>query len=70
MAFLSKELVTIEKQVPIEVAWDDFLIQGPDQLAMETLCDTLEFRNLRKRLFGGAKRPGKYDRRKRVRGQC
>ena len=51
MAFLSKELVTIDQQSPISVEWDDLLLSSPDQTAMSELCDELEFRTLRKRLL-------------------
>src|SRR5262249_2256980 len=43
---LSKQLVTINKGVPLEVDWDDFKVQPPDRAALMPLLKALEFTGL------------------------
>src|SRR6185295_8468319 len=43
---LSKQLVTVDTQLPIEVDWDDFKVQPPDRSALMPLLKELEFTNL------------------------
>jgi DNA polymerase-1 len=43
---LSKQLVTIDKNVPLEVVWDDFKVQPPDRAALMPLLKELEFTGL------------------------
>src|SRR5439155_6345214 len=40
---LSKQLVTIDTKVPIEVEWNDFKVQPPDRAALMPLLKELEF---------------------------
>jgi DNA polymerase I len=40
---LSKQLVTIDTQLPIDVDWDDFKVQAPDRSALMPLLKELEF---------------------------
>ena len=46
MARLSKKLVTIKTDVPLNLGWDDFLCQAPDLREIRTLFDDLEFSRL------------------------
>ena len=50
MAFLSKTLVTIRTDVPLDVAWEDCAVHSYDRAQVEALFDELEFMNIRKRL--------------------
>jgi DNA polymerase-1 len=43
---LSKQLVTIDTQLPIDVDWDDFKVQAPDRSALMPLLKELEFTGL------------------------
>ena len=43
---LSKQLVTIDTAVPVEVSWDDFKVQPPDRAKLMPLLKELEFTNL------------------------
>src|SRR5215469_6208720 len=43
---LSKQLVTIDTNVPVEVSWDDFKVQPPDRAKLMPLLKELEFTNL------------------------
>ena len=43
---LSKQLVTVDTQLPIDVEWDDFKVQPPDRSALMPLLKELEFINL------------------------
>src|SRR6516165_2621719 len=43
---LSKQLVTIDTGVPVEVSWDDFKVQPPDRAKLMPLLKELEFTNL------------------------
>lgn len=51
-AILSKELATIDINVPIEFHEEDLLMCEPDRDVLSALLDELEFRTLRKRLLG------------------
>ena len=51
-ALLSKRLVTIDCQVPLEHKLDDLLVQQHDEQALKELFKELEFSTLGKRLFG------------------
>jgi len=46
MALLSKKLVTIKTDVPLDLGWDDFLCKAPDLKQIRTLFDDLEFSGL------------------------
>ncbi|MGA0242025.1 MAG: 5'-3' exonuclease H3TH domain-containing protein, partial [Candidatus Marinamargulisbacteria bacterium] len=56
MAYLSKTLVTINQQVPIQVEWDDFLFQ-PDWSKVHDLFETYQFKRLISRLNDFSKEP-------------
>jgi len=43
---LSKQLVTIDTKVPIEVNWEDFKVQPPDRATLMPLLKELEFTGL------------------------
>src|SRR5438477_10225065 len=43
---LSKQLVTIDTTVPIDVNWEDFKVQPPDRSALMPLLKELEFAGL------------------------
>ena len=51
-AKLSKELATINKQVPVIYNWDDYTLNDPSQEQLKSLFKELEFRTLGRRLFG------------------
>ena len=51
-AKLSKELATINKQVPVIYNWDDYALNDPSQEQLKSLFKELEFRTLGRRLFG------------------
>ncbi len=53
MAFLSKDLVTIRTDVPIDVTWDQCAIHAYDRGKVLALFDELEFKTLRNRLPAG-----------------
>ena len=57
MAFLSKDLVTIRLNVPIDLAWAQCAVQQYDQDKVLALFDELEFKALRRRLPPGGARP-------------
>ena len=50
-ARLSRELVTIITDVPVDVTWDDLLLSPRDDHAIKAICDEFEFRTLAKRLL-------------------
>ena len=52
MALLSKSLVTIERNVPLEVTPDSFTVKDRRDEALKKLFVELEFNTLGKRLFG------------------
>lgn len=49
---LSKHLATIKVDVPIEIDFDSYKYEGPDEEKVTVIFDELEFRTLKKRLFG------------------
>lgn len=51
-ALLSKQLVTIEREVPIQVIMDDLRIKDIDKDKLKTIFLDLEFNTLGKRIFG------------------
>ncbi|HJW84187.1 MAG TPA: DNA polymerase I, partial [Anaerolineae bacterium] len=58
MAFLSKDLVTIRTDVPLDVTWEQCAVHTYDRSKVEALFDVLEFRSIRNRLpEGGARAP-------------
>jgi DNA polymerase-1 len=46
MALLSKKLVTIKTDVPLDLGWDDFLCKAPDMVQLRKLFDEFEFNRL------------------------
>ena len=46
MALLSKKLVTIKTDVPLDLGWDDFLCRAPDLVQLRKLFDEFEFNRL------------------------
>ena len=50
LAFLSKDLVTIRTDVPIEISYHDLRAKEPDTEALAALFEELEFRSLLTRL--------------------
>lgn len=46
MAILSKKLVTIKTDVPLDLGWDDFLCKAPDLQEIRKLFGNLEFNRL------------------------
>ncbi len=53
-AFLSKELVTIVTDVPVELNFEELKVKDPDYEALKTLFDELEFKSLAERIIPGA----------------
>jgi DNA polymerase-1 len=51
-AKLSKELATINKEVPVIYNWSDYTLNDPSKDQLESLFSELEFRTLGRRLFG------------------
>lgn len=51
-ALLSKELVTIERKVPVEVGLDDLVVKEKDVEKLKTLFAELEFNTLGQRILG------------------
>ena len=43
---LSKQLVTVDSRVPIDIDWQDFKVQAPDRAALMPLLKELEFTGL------------------------
>jgi DNA polymerase-1 len=56
-AFLSKELATIVTDAPVQVTWDDLVLEPRDDEALRALFDEFEFRTLARRVFGTAAAP-------------
>lgn len=56
---LSKELATIDINVPLEYNSEEMLYTGPDEEKVRALFDDLEFKNMAKRVFGEADAPQK-----------
>jgi DNA polymerase I len=52
MAYLSKDLVTIRTNVPLDVTWHDCEVRTYNRAQVEALFDELEFKTLRNRLPG------------------
>ncbi len=50
-ALLSKDLATIITDAPVEVTWDDLILEPRDDEAVKSLFNDFEFRTLTKRLF-------------------
>ena len=50
MALLSKKLVTIKTDVPLDLGWDDFLCKAPDLAQLRKLFEELEFNRLYDRM--------------------
>lgn len=53
MAFLSKRLVTIRSDVPLDLDWEACAAHSYDRAKVEALFDQLEFRSIRNRLPPG-----------------
>ena len=53
MAFLSKDLVTIRTNVPIDLTWEACAVHTYNRSKVETLFDELDFKSLRARLPQG-----------------
>jgi DNA polymerase I len=51
-ALLSKELVTIERRVPVEIGLDDLVVREKDSEKVKSLFAELEFQTLGQRVFG------------------
>ncbi|HEY8962666.1 MAG TPA: DNA polymerase I, partial [Luteolibacter sp.] len=51
-ARLSKDLATIDREVPFEVTWEALELSSRDDEAVKSLFNEFEFRTLTKRLFG------------------
>jgi len=51
MAFLSKELVKLHKDIDIEINLDDLKISSPDINKLEEIFASLEFKKLKKQLY-------------------
>lgn len=64
-ARLSKTLATINTEVPLNIALDELICKDPDASRLLHLMDELEFRTLKKRIFGAdpspPRRPAKTD---------
>ena len=56
---LSKELATIDTNVPLEYNSDEMVYNGPDEEKLKALFEELEFKNLTKRVFGETDAPQK-----------
>lgn len=54
---LSKELATIHINVPVEFDPDAFEYKGPSKDLLNSLCDELEFKTLKKRILGEESMP-------------
>lgn len=55
MAMLSKRLVTIRTDVPVDVRWEECAADAYDRARVEMLFDELEFRSIRDRLPEGGR---------------
>ena len=56
---LSKELATIDINVPLEYNSEEMLYTGPDEEKVKALFEDLEFKNMMKRVFGEDTTPQK-----------
>ncbi|MBL7157365.1 MAG: DNA polymerase I [Candidatus Omnitrophica bacterium] len=61
LALLSKDLATVDRNVPIEVDLNDLCMQEPNEKALIELFKELEFRNLLKDITPKQKHEGTYD---------
>lgn len=52
LALLSKSLATICLEIPMDVQWDDFVLEKPNPDALRTTLENLEFRTLARRILG------------------
>ncbi len=59
LARLSRQLATIDCQVPIAVSVDDLALRRRDDDAVQALCIEFEFNSLGRRLFGDAFKAGR-----------
>ncbi|MGE4182714.1 MAG: 5'-3' exonuclease H3TH domain-containing protein, partial [Limisphaerales bacterium] len=59
IARLSRQLATIDTQVPIDVSLDDLALRPRNDEAVQQLCVEFEFNSLGRRLFGGAFKAGR-----------
>ena len=50
-ALLSKDLATIVTDAPVDVSWNDLILEARDDVAVKSLFNDFEFRSLTKRLF-------------------
>lgn len=53
LAFLSKKLVTIEQNVPLDCNLDNFILKDANKEILEPLFNELEFKTLGRKIFGG-----------------
>lgn len=60
-ALLSKELATIDRQVPFDLSWEALLVSKRDDEAVKALFTEFEFRSLTRRLFGQDQEPSPDD---------
>jgi len=51
-ARMSKELIILHREVPVEFAWEDLRAQPPDLEKTKALCAELELRTLAERILG------------------
>ena len=51
-ARMSKELIILHRDVPLEFAWEDFRVQPPDEEKILALCAELELRTVAERILG------------------
>ena len=60
LAFLSKDLATVKKDVPIEIRMEDLKTKAPDQEKLIEIFKELEFKKLLKSIMPGKKETGNY----------
>lgn len=53
LAFLSKKLVTIDLNVPLDCDLDNFILKDANKEILEPLFNELEFKTLGRKIFGG-----------------
>ena len=51
-ARMSKELIILHRDVPLEFAWEDLSVQPPDEEKIRALCAELELRTVAERILG------------------
>ncbi len=59
LIMLSKELVTIKLDVPVDFNEEEFLLKDKNEESLRALFDKLEFNSLNSRVFGGSAAPAK-----------